>query len=408
MTGMIRCIAIALVFGILVSYSEQSLALDPDEPKEQSIEEAGEEESSTGLTELAIDDDEIEFMSPGLDEICFAERPDTVCIGSHLNSPQSWTSGKGCLADIKEACDTIVVMDISAFPSNIKFTILLPAVTDPSSDVTQNAEQYYRLFLSVHQFGQSYMTASEEIDGEKTNETQDDASLLLEEEVQFFQIFKNSSTIAVSRSLVDAEPEAAHRNEYGDLVITGGGFVFPHPDEDGNGEEVRDPATGRIFERYSVYSGSKILIGKLRKLADNRTAPMFLDLEQDDFVLHLEKLVLQVTGNHKQEDNDPKLVSLIQSPAVKLPVRQSESQDDASTLPRPVITSYSNSMLSISYIDLAMVLIIIALIFILMITCPGSLKLDDYRPGDWIRKCLQIRPCPMRGQRNHTLMSEVA
>ena len=404
MTNLLTVSIFVLIFGVFICSSHP--ILPQEEPGDQSVRDEDEDASATIRVQDTSDD--LELLEPDLETLCFAQRPDSICFGSYLNSPHlTWTSGRGCLADAKEFCDTIIVMDTYLFPSRIKYTILLPASSDPAGDSRQQEALFYRLFLTSS--AQNYWSYEEaEIKSE-------DAAEIMEDEIQFFQIFKNSTGVAISRSLVDGDPETKGENghsgeERPGVSITGGGFLFPEPEEEGNGELVRDETTGKLFERYTAYSGSRISIGKLKKQHENCTTPLFLDLEQDEAVLHLEKLVVveRVPSDQPDDDNERKTEQVIRSPVLRL---MSRAHDPIVVEAPPLLAASSGtgtgsfaSVMSITAIDIAMGAVIIALLLLLLVTCSGAFKQYPACPCD--DKCLQIVSRPFRRQRNRELISE--
>lgn len=243
-----RAYSTIVIFAFLVCASHQSPVLRYDEPEDQSLIEE-EEEGGSGTIRVGDGSDVAELLEPDLATLCFAQRPDSVCFGSYLSSPhQTWSSGRGCLADAKESCDTIVVMDTWLFPSRIKYTILLPAVPDLPADPRQQEALLFRLFLTTSQDGHDDSLSSQR---KAHNKEGSEVPELVEDETQYFQIFKNSTGVIIIRSLSDGESERRDENgravgEDEDVRIMETGFVFPSPEEEGYGELVHDPTTGKF------------------------------------------------------------------------------------------------------------------------------------------------------------------
>lgn len=399
---------VTVILCVFVCSSRQSPVLRHDEPEDQSV--MTDEEEGIPTIRLGDGSDVAELLEPDLATLCFAQRPDNVCFGSYLNSPQTWSSGRGCLADAGKSCDTIVVMDTYLFPSHIKYTIFLPAVHDFAGDKQQEAF-LYRLFITTSEFGQDDLAHAE---NEAKDEGIGETGVFLEHEPQFFQIYKNSTGMAICRSLVEGESEKRGENvrpinRNDEEKITGGGFVFPSPEEEGNGELVHDPTTGKFFERYTAYSGSLILIGRLRRSHENSTTPLFLDLERDEVVLHLDKVAITEKGGADQLDDggERKIQQVIQTPVLRLMSRGHDTADGASQDSRIGPSTHTASFgawLSITSIDIAMGIVIVLLILLLILTCDGSLK-ATHSPA-CANKCLQIISLPFRSQRSPVLISE--
>lgn len=231
----------------------------------------------------------------------------------------------------------------------------------------------------------------------------------LEEEIQYFQIFKNSTTIMLSRSLVELEMggEGTHLHEeiYGTTSAMGG-FAFPDSEEAENEELVRDVATGKYFERFVLYSGSRVLAARLKKVHDNISVPLFLDLERDDIVLHLEKqVVFETMGNVKAESKENSIEHVIRSPVMRLNLRFHDSVSDTDSQPAVASSSGASAFtLSITAVDVVMLAAIISLVLLLLLMCIQRPTDHPLLPS--LNKCSQVMSRLFRRHPNPRLIPE--
>lgn len=105
---------------------------------------------------------------------------------------------------------------------------------------------------------------------------------------------------------------------------------------------------------------------------------LFLDLERDEIVLHLEKLSIaeKVVNDAPEDGGEIKLEPVIRSPVLRL-MSRGHDLDEAAHAPRPVPASHSagfGAMLSVTSIDMAMAGVILILIVLLVVSCKGNEK----------------------------------
>lgn len=344
-----------VLFLLLIVATCQHAVLEDEDPEDQTVLEDEEAEESMATVKPVDGADEPELLVPDMHALCSAQLTDhLICFGSSTTSPsETWTTGHGCFNEVTDFCDTIVLMDLLMFPSFVKYTILLPVLVD--SDEEHLSTRSYRLYLTPSSAWSGYSAVfdgEERPLGAKEDEVWDT-------DVQYFQIFRNSSSTAISRSITDAVHESRPPSE--ENGISEPGFVFPVTGEEGNGELVHDETSGKFYERFTAYSGSKILMGWIRS-DHNQTLPLFLDMERDEIILHLDKRLIG-ESEEPLDRADSWIQSVVQSPVLRL---FQEPNDESADSPTRTPTDSTLAMIhSVTVIDVLMLVVILALVSVI-------------------------------------------